>query len=746
MVRLFSHKNRPVHLGSFPLERLPRSDTAVPMPPPGQQTPLQVESPEHPESIANAMRTYIDVMDRMRVGPVAPEQAPVPSDPQQRADHLKAAAYYLDASMAGVCEIPSSVILDRPVRNSALDQGVEQVYSESTAANPVAAASVKAGRAAWQATHAGADEKLDHPYALVILCEYVRDPSSSEAGAEWIMDAQAQRAALRAAEVGAVLVNYLRMLGFEARLHTATATELDIPGLIVASGLGETIQKGDQSRVDVPYLGNRYGAVAIATTMALTPDRPLAPGAGARGKDFRWWLGVGGTRPGYAGEPYRSRAFHKGIYPMETLKRVDEPTTLINSAAVPRVPKRHDMFIRAGLGDLGEKAEREMQGFRMITKSPFGHAMIPVLGGMVPLQFGQESAEQAPGYDDPVANAERVKAALYYLGADMVGICEIPDYAWYSHDVDGSEIKPYHRYAICILIDQGYETMEGASGDDWISGAQSMRAYMRAQLLGGVVGSHLRSLGFSARGHSVMDQDVLHIPLNLLAGLGELPRIGEMVLNPFVGPRFKSGILTTNMPLAVDKPIDFGMQDFCNKCLKCARECPCQAIPFGDKIMFNGYEIWKPDVEKCARYRVTNAAGSLCGRCMKTCPYNLEGIAIEKPFLSAAMHLPGTRKWLADLDDKVGNGVINPIKKWWWDLDTDEDGRVVEAKRSNQRGLSPEKKRQGEQKLACYPQDIAPQPIEVQPVAPDRKQGMVRYQEALSPDEYRRQKGGQRNA
>ncbi len=33
--------------------------------------------------------------------------------------------------------------------------------------------------------------------------------------------------------------------------------------------------------------------------------------------------------------------------------------------------------------------------------------------------------------------------------------------------------------------------MEGASGDDWISGAQSMRAYLRAQLIGGIVGNGL---------------------------------------------------------------------------------------------------------------------------------------------------------------------------------------------------------------------------------------------------------------
>ena len=58
-------------------------------------------------------------------------------------------------------------------------------------------------------------------------------------------------------------------------------------------------------------------------------------------------------------------------------------------------------------------------------------------------------------------------------------------------------------------MNQGYETMEGASGDDWVSGAQSMRAYLRAGQICGVVSSHIRNLGYSARSHGVMDQDVL---------------------------------------------------------------------------------------------------------------------------------------------------------------------------------------------------------------------------------------------
>ena len=738
MQRLFSNRKRPVHWGAFPLERLKRQASAAVPPQALSERTLDLTSTDDPNSLVGALLPYLALLDRMRHGDKAPEQAPIPDDLKDRSEHLKAACYFLDANMVGVAEIEVSDWLSEPLKSAELVSDREAEYGVGAADNPMAQTSVQEGQIARGAAPETGSATRSHTHALVIVHEHPRKPEEAEPGTGWILDMQQQRAALRGAEVGAVMCHYFRMLGFDATLHTNTARDISIAALLVSSGLGEA---GDAGQVNVPYLGEDYSAIAITTNLSLAPDQPLERGEASKAGGLGWWTGLGGTRAGFLGKPFSRRPYHLGPYPMEKVKRRETPTTFIDTPRVPRVPKRHDMFIRGAIGDLGEKAQKELEGFRMITKSPFGHAMVPVLGAMVPLQYGDVAPVKAEGYDDPKKNSQLVKSALHYLGADMVGICEIPDYAWYSHDVDGSEIQPYHRYAICILIDQGHETMEGASGDDWISGAQSMRAYMRAQLVGGVLGDHLRRLGFSARGHSVMDQDVLHIPLNLLAGLGELPRIGEMVLNPFVGPRFKSGILTTDLPLEADNPIDFGMQDFCNQCLKCARECPCSAIPAGDKIMFNGYEIWKPDVEKCSRYRITNAAGSMCGRCMKTCPYNLEGIMKERPFLWSAMNLPWTRKWLARLDDRLGRGAINSRKKWWWDLDTDDNGRVIPAKRTNARGLTFKEIKPSNDKLACYPSESVPEPIIVEPSPLDRKAGIIAYERAPSVDAYKQAMG-----
>ena len=63
----------------------------------------------------------------------------------------------------------------------------------------------------------------------------------------------------------------------------------------------------------------------------------------------------------------RKRPLHLGRYPMEKIKRVERPTTLITEA-VRRVPRRADFFVRAAHGDLGKKAREEIK--RFITKSP----------------------------------------------------------------------------------------------------------------------------------------------------------------------------------------------------------------------------------------------------------------------------------------------------------------------------------------------------------------------------------------
>jgi ferredoxin len=382
---------------------------------------------------------------------------------------------------------------------------------------------------------------------------------------------------------------------------------------------------------------------------------------------------------------------------------------------------------------LGAKSQTERNRFAF--KQPHTMGMMAPMRSMVAVQDGEtaETADSA-AFGDPAANSRAIKSLSYLLGSDLTGICEIPDYAWYSHDGDGNSITPTHKYAVVMLIDQEFDTMEGASGDDWISGAQSMRAYLRGAEIAGVMADTVRQLGFPSRSQTNVDSEVLHIPLVLWAGLGELSRIGELVLNPFVGPRFKSVVLTTDIPLEPDRPIDFGLQYFCNNCWKCARECPCDAISWGDKVVFNGYEMWKPDVERCARYRLTNAKGSACGRCMKTCPLNkvvtADGPLLERVAswcgINARFLKPLLVPIAVRLDDWLQKGKRNPVKKWWFDFEVIDGVCVDPPKGTNQRDLNLDHKLDlAKQKMAYYHADAMPVPNDLHPQPVDRKAAMA---------------------
>lgn len=611
-------KDRPFHYGPFPLETLPRDPSIV-----SHEQKFPSSAPivtDKTDLLSKSARIYTQIYARHLTGDPAKAKAPLPDDPERRAMDIKGTAYFMDASQVGICHIPPAYWL-------------------------------------------GGAKPEAHSVAIVMLIEYPRLPEPDNPARDWCLSGRDEVMRMRGAEISTSLAGHIRMMGFEATAHMPEQGNLDFYKLSVLAGL--TVRKGDQFLN--PYLGDAYALALVTTDYPLPVDMPLHEQA-LKAKTLAYWLGQNGARSGRERNRRAKRPTHLSRYPMETVKRVDRPTTLILDDEVPRVPKRAAFFQRALHGDLGDKAKTERGRFAF--KTPLSFSLLNIIRALVPYQDGDIGERDKALDNDPAANSRAIKSLSYFLGSDLTGICEIPRYAWYSHKEDGSEIRPYHKYAVVMLIDQGYETMEAASGDDWMSGAQSMRGYLRGAEIAGVMAEFLRAKGIPSRAQTNADSDILQIPLILQAGLGELSRIGELVLNPFVGPRFKSVVLTTDLPLEVDKPIDFGLQTFCNNCFKCARECPCDAIPFGDKVMFNGYEIWKPDVERCTRYRVTNSKGSACGRCMKTCPINkvvdADGALLTRMASWMGIHAMWLKPVLVPiatwLDDAIGNGRRN-LKK-----------------------------------------------------------------------------------
>ncbi|MEM7197079.1 MAG: reductive dehalogenase [Pseudomonadota bacterium] len=735
-MRLFSTKNRPLHMGAYPMETQARQDICridhIP-----DSEPILFDRQDMPTSIVNALSEYQAMMDALRIGLVARKKADCPSDLEERARHIKSFGYFCDAAQMGIALMDAAAIRNSPSKNPHVARLAHDLRTRQTS---TLAAGIDTTMADLRDSMSLPDPDMRcHTHAIVIAVGYPRDPKIGEVGCEWIHDAQAPRAALLANEVAVVLANYIRLLGFEATAHSASASDVYLDRLSVLAGVA-TWQKGALYH---PYMGTRFGLGVVTTDFAMAPDHPLAvQQSHVRTHGVKWSLGMGLAKSRFANTAYARRRFVDGAYPFERIKRQEIPTTYIDEANVPRIPKRTSMFARAQFGDMGKKLQDETRNGRYVMKSPCAHAQRRILAAFILLQNAEPQGPLAKSAADPQKNAENIKAACYFLGADAVGLSRCPPWAYYSHNALGEPITKMQPNAISMVIDQGFETMDGASGDDWIAVSQSMRAYLRFSLLGGVIANQIRQLGYEARVHSVMDEEVLQPPLLLLSGLGEVSRIGEVILNPFLGPRLKSGVITTNMPMTYDKPIDFGLQNFCEHCNKCARECPSGAITAGPKRMFNGYEIWKSDSQKCATYRISTEGGAMCGRCMKTCPWNLEGVMAEKPVRWAAMHLPRLAPFLARLDDRLGRGGINPVKKWWWDIAQDDDGAYRPTRAPvNARALQPDLKvRYEDQTLAAYPANLAPHPWPF-PYPMVREEGIAAYQALVCADTYRRGNG-----
>ncbi|MEM7213354.1 MAG: NAD-binding oxidoreductase, partial [Pseudomonadota bacterium] len=175
-MKAFSYRDRPVHFGPYPLERLPRQARVDLNSVPAMQ-PVNFRD-DRPESLTNAMRDYQAMLDAIRDGFVKREKGEVPDDPQERSNHFKAFGYYCDASMVGACAIASDAWLQEPLRNPDIDALAEQLRTRQTKTLAAGIDMIMADlKESMQAPRGTCDH---HSHALVFLYEHPREPEATE--------------------------------------------------------------------------------------------------------------------------------------------------------------------------------------------------------------------------------------------------------------------------------------------------------------------------------------------------------------------------------------------------------------------------------------------------------------------------------------------------------------------------------------------------------------------------------------
>jgi ferredoxin len=253
----------------------------------------------------------------------------------------------------------------------------------------------------------------------------------------------------------------------------------------------------------------------------------------------------------------------------------------------------------------------------------------------------------------PAQGTSMIKRLAQYYGALTVGICELQPHHVYSHigrgsGTYGAPIDLDHRYAVAFTVEMDYEVMKQAPEAPVVM--ESALRYTQAATIGVQLGYHIRSLGYPARAHIDGNYRVIAPLVARDAGLGEIGRMG-ILMTPRLGPRVRLGVVTTNMPLNPDeRRYGTSMLDFCRICVKCAENCPSQAIPTDDRHEIDGALRWRINPDKCFYY--WNVIGTDCGICMSVCPYAHPDNWSHNFIRWAAQRSGGARRaarWLDDL-------------------------------------------------------------------------------------------------
>lgn len=280
-------------------------------------------------------------------------------------------------------------------------------------------------------------------------------------------------------------------------------------------------------------------------------------------------------------------------------------------------------------------------------------------------------AAERVAFASPQAAAAEIRRVGRAFGAGMLGIAARDErwvYAAKMSDVSGVErpvdLPPHLDQVIVIAMPMDRELL--ATVPSALSGAATGWGYSHDAMTLLALTQYIRNLGYHAVASA--NDSALAVPMAIQAGLGEYGRLG-LLITPKFGPRVRLGKIFTDLPLAHDAPIHFGVREFCGVCRACAEGCPVKAVPHGPPgppppgpSYLRGVTKWTVDAEKC--FGFWTQQNTDCAICIRVCPYNRDYRRIAA---RAWRWLAGTRARRAALwvDRLLGHGRRLAPSRWW---------------------------------------------------------------------------------
>lgn len=251
-----------------------------------------------------------------------------------------------------------------------------------------------------------------------------------------------------------------------------------------------------------------------------------------------------------------------------------------------------------------------------------------------------------PAYEltDPAQMARLIKKVASTFGATLVGITRLNP-AWVYKNTGRAgrgyaehepiDVPGWWEYAIVLGTPHEWDLVYsnptyGTSSD----------AYNRSSIAAARLTTFIKALGYPARPHSPnTGYELMVPPIVIDAGLGEQGRFG-FAITPELGGNFRPAVVTTNLPMEIDRPVNMHLKDFCMKCKLCAELCPSRSIPFDEPKEIRGVVKWSIDQETCLNYWRSVPGSGSCRLCLAVCPWSRKNNWVHGAAREVAMRDP----------------------------------------------------------------------------------------------------------
>lgn len=237
----------------------------------------------------------------------------------------------------------------------------------------------------------------------------------------------------------------------------------------------------------------------------------------------------------------------------------------------------------------------------------------------------------------------------------------------YKVDSEKLVIPKKCKWVIAVSVQMSLDAIQCAPS--MIAAAASTTAYSRAGLLVATLAEYIRGLGYTAI--PSVNELGSSVAVAVDAGLGELGRTNRLI-TPIYGPNVRLAKVLTDMPMSTDKPVDFGLKDFCRVCKRCAEVCPSKALSMKDDPDFKvrggwnnpGHEAWFEDSTKCFEYWME--VGTDCGLCLAVCPWSKKDKTVIHEIVKASSaKMPFLAGTFTEMDRAFGYGRQRDPNDWW---------------------------------------------------------------------------------